>query len=89
MKGKGIQKGVAPKASMPVLSHAAKAQVVSAAKERRHGGKVVDYDKDKMKSGGRCDRAPRKKGGAVMSAAASKAPMSMAATTTTSRPGCK
>lgn len=89
MKGKGIHKGVKARASMPVLSHAAKSQVVTAAKERKHGGKVVDYDKDEMKSGGRCDRAPRKRGGAVMSDAASKAPMSVAATSTTSRPGCK
>jgi hypothetical protein len=89
MKGKGAHKGVMPKASMPVLSHAAKEQVVSAAKERKRGGKVVDYDKDEMKSGGRCDRKPRKKGGAVLSASASKAPMAEAATATTSRPGMK
>lgn len=91
MKGKaGPTKGTAPKASMPVLSHAAKSQVVSAAKERKHGGKVVDYDKDKMMKGGRCDKMPRKNGGrAVLSGAASKAPMSVSATSTTSRPGMK
>lgn len=89
MKGKGPTKGVAPKSGMPELSRAAKQQVVSGAKERKHGGKVVDMDHDDKMKGGRCDRAPRKRGGAVMSAAASKAPMSMAATSTTSRPGCK
>ena len=76
MKGK---KGVAPKDSMPAVSRAAKAQVLTAAKERKHGGKVMDMDMDDMKGGKRCDRKPRKKGGAVFSAAAAKAPMAMAA----------
>jgi hypothetical protein len=61
MKGKiGKMKGVAPKSGMPELSHAAKPQVIAAAKKRKAGGRV-----EGEKTEARCDRAPRKRGGKV------------------------